>query len=49
MEVNRGELVMIVGPVGSGKSSLVNAFMGSIPRVRGAAAFRSAPRRVVLR
>ena len=34
MEVNRGALVMVVGPVGSGKTSLVNAFMGSIPRVR---------------
>ena len=34
MEVNRGELVMVVGNVGSGKSSLISAFMGSMARVR---------------
>ena len=35
MEVNQGELVMVVGNVGSGKSSLISAFMGSMARVRG--------------
>ncbi|POM71014.1 Multidrug resistance protein ABC Superfamily, partial [Phytophthora palmivora] len=35
MEIERGSLVMIVGKVGSGKSSLVNAILGEMPRVSG--------------
>jgi len=34
LEVNRGDLVMVIGPVGSGKSSLISAFMNSLSRVR---------------
>ncbi|KAG2504685.1 hypothetical protein JM18_009527 [Phytophthora kernoviae] len=35
LEVDRGSLVMIVGKVGSGKSSLVNAILGEMPRTSG--------------
>ncbi|RLN46665.1 hypothetical protein BBO99_00009664 [Phytophthora kernoviae] len=35
LEVARGSLVMIVGKVGSGKSSLVNAILGEMPRTSG--------------
>uniref|UniRef100_H3H5U8 Uncharacterized protein n=1 Tax=Phytophthora ramorum TaxID=164328 RepID=H3H5U8_PHYRM len=35
LEVERGSLVMIVGRVGSGKSSLVNAILGEMPRTSG--------------
>jgi len=34
LEINRGDLVMVIGPVGSGKSSLISAFMNSLSRVR---------------
>ncbi|OWZ04894.1 Multidrug resistance protein ABC transporter, partial [Phytophthora megakarya] len=35
LEIERGSLVMIVGKVGSGKSSLVNAILGGMPRTSG--------------
>ncbi|EGZ21558.1 multidrug resistance protein ABC superfamily [Phytophthora sojae] len=35
IEIERGSLVMIVGKVGSGKSSLVNAILGEMPRTSG--------------
>ncbi|POM78114.1 Canalicular multispecific organic anion transporter [Phytophthora palmivora] len=35
LEVGRGSLVMIVGKVGSGKSSLVNAILGEMPCTSG--------------
>ncbi|OWY98123.1 Multidrug resistance protein ABC transporter, partial [Phytophthora megakarya] len=36
LRIGRGELVMIVGKVGSGKSSLINALLGEMPRTSGA-------------
>ena len=33
LEVGPKELVMVIGPVGSGKSSLISAFMGSLSKV----------------
>ncbi|KAE9183266.1 ABC transporter C family member 3, partial [Phytophthora fragariae] len=35
LEIERGSLVMVVGKVGSGKSSLVNAILGEMPRTSG--------------
>ncbi|KAK1938124.1 Canalicular multispecific organic anion transporter 2 [Phytophthora citrophthora] len=35
LEIERGTLVMIVGRVGAGKSSLVNAILGEMPRTSG--------------
>ncbi|KAF4315544.1 hypothetical protein G195_010899, partial [Phytophthora kernoviae 00238/432] len=35
LEIESGSLVMIVGKVGSGKSSLVNAILGEMPRTSG--------------
>ncbi|KAK1938127.1 ABC transporter C family member 3 [Phytophthora citrophthora] len=35
LEIERGSLVMIVGRVGAGKSSLVNAILGEMPRTSG--------------
>ncbi|ETP17049.1 hypothetical protein F441_08462 [Phytophthora nicotianae CJ01A1] len=35
LEIERGALVMVVGRVGSGKSSLVNAILGEMPRTSG--------------
>ncbi|EGZ21553.1 hypothetical protein PHYSODRAFT_247392, partial [Phytophthora sojae] len=35
LEIERGSLVMFVGKVGSGKSSLVNAILGEMPRTSG--------------
>lgn len=35
LHVNEGELVMIVGPVGAGKTSLLGAVLGSIPAIAG--------------
>lgn len=39
LEVNRGELVVITGPVGSGKSVLLRALLGLLPRVEGTIAW----------
>ncbi|RLN36768.1 hypothetical protein BBO99_00009249, partial [Phytophthora kernoviae] len=36
LELERGALVMIVGKVGAGKSSLLNALLGEMPRTSGA-------------
>ncbi|GAB9468896.1 Abc transporter c family member 2 [Globisporangium polare] len=38
LEIDPGELVMIVGTVGSGKSSLLNALLGEMKRTHGALA-----------
>ncbi|KAL3662998.1 hypothetical protein V7S43_011941 [Phytophthora oleae] len=35
LEIERGSLVMVVGRVGAGKSSLVNAILGEMPRTSG--------------
>jgi ABC-type multidrug transport system fused ATPase/permease subunit len=35
IHINKGELVMIVGAVGSGKSSLLSAILGEITKVKG--------------
>eukprot|EP00026_Physarum_polycephalum_P000616 Phypoly_transcript_00617.p1 GENE.Phypoly_transcript_00617~~Phypoly_transcript_00617.p1 ORF type:complete len:1440 (+),score=150.89 Phypoly_transcript_00617:1-4320(+) len=35
LNINRGELVAVVGPVGSGKSSLIAALLGEIHKVGG--------------
>ena len=35
MSVSKGELVAVVGEVGSGKSSLISALLGEIIRCRG--------------
>ncbi|KAG2778810.1 hypothetical protein PC129_g18971 [Phytophthora cactorum] len=35
LELDRGALVMVVGRVGAGKSSLVNAILGEMPRTSG--------------
>lgn len=35
LQVNDGELVMVVGQVGSGKSSIISAFTGGIQRISG--------------
>jgi ABC-type bacteriocin/lantibiotic exporter with double-glycine peptidase domain len=35
IEIKKGELVMIVGAVGSGKSSLLMAILGEIPKIKG--------------
>jgi ABC-type transport system involved in cytochrome bd biosynthesis fused ATPase/permease subunit len=35
MEVRRGELVAVVGTVGSGKSSLLSCIMGEMEKVSG--------------
>lgn len=35
MDVHRGELVAIVGPVASGKSSLLQGLIGEMPTTRG--------------
>lgn len=35
LTVRKGELFVIVGPVGSGKSSLLSAMLGEMPRVAG--------------
>jgi len=35
VHVNNGELVMVVGAVGSGKSSLLSCLLGEMPRVNG--------------
>ncbi|RAW37914.1 hypothetical protein PC110_g5817 [Phytophthora cactorum] len=35
LEIERGALVMVVGRVGAGKSSLVNAILGEMPRTSG--------------
>jgi ABC-type Mn2+/Zn2+ transport system ATPase subunit len=34
LSVAPGEFVMVVGPVGAGKSSIISALMGSMARVR---------------
>src|SRR5690606_10195468 len=36
LDVARGELVVVTGPVGSGKSILVRALLGLVPNVGGA-------------
>lgn len=35
LNVAEGQLVMIVGPVGAGKTSLLSAILGSMPKVSG--------------
>lgn len=35
LEIHRGELVCIEGPVGAGKSALLNALLGNLKRTRG--------------
>jgi ABC-type Mn2+/Zn2+ transport system ATPase subunit len=35
MRVSAGQLVMVVGQVGSGKSTLVNSLLGEVPQLRG--------------
>ena len=35
MKVNPGDLVAVVGPVGSGKSSLISAFLGEMYKLSG--------------
>lgn len=38
MDVTHGELVAVVGVVGSGKSSLISAMLGDMIKLRGTAA-----------
>lgn len=40
LEVRRGELVCIEGPVGSGKTSLLNALLGNLKRSRGSVSIK---------
>lgn len=35
LQIKRGELVCVVGSVGSGKSSLIQAIIGEMPKVSG--------------
>lgn len=35
VEINSGSLVAVVGPVGSGKSSLISAFLGEMYKLSG--------------
>ena len=39
-DVKRGELVAVVGQVGAGKSSLVQALLGEMEKLRGTVALR---------
>jgi ABC-type multidrug transport system fused ATPase/permease subunit len=39
LRIPRGALVAVVGPVGSGKSSLLNALVGEMKRVKGSVTF----------
>ncbi|KAI8831071.1 P-loop containing nucleoside triphosphate hydrolase protein [Chytriomyces cf. hyalinus JEL632] len=41
LEIKRGSLVAIVGAVGSGKSSLLNAIIGEMKKVNGSVSFSS--------
>jgi ATP-binding cassette, subfamily C (CFTR/MRP), member 1 len=40
LEVRAGEVVAVVGPVGSGKSSLLQALLGQLRRTGGSARAR---------
>jgi len=35
LQINRGELVMVIGSIGSGKSSLLSAILGEITKLNG--------------
>ena len=37
MDIPKGSLVAVVGPVGSGKSSLMSALLGETEKLEGAA------------